>query len=395
MNPHLGRPLRYGMVGGGPGAFIGGVHRMASALDREWELVAGAFSSEAKRSRRGGRELGLDPGRVYGSYGEMARAEANLPDEERIEAVSIVTPNHLHHPIATAFLQAGVDVVCDKPMTTTVAEAEELCLGVRESGRVFALTYNYTGYPMAKEARHLVRTGRVGGVRKVVAEYRQGWLATRLEGEGHKQAEWRQDPKRAGGSSALADIGSHLHNLVRYVTGLRIDAIFADLSTHVGGRVLEDDAGILVRFAGGARGVFNVSQVAAGEENGLELRVHGERGTLHWRQEDPNRLHLLRRERPRETITRGSPWLSAPALHAARLPPGHPEGFIEAFANIYRSAGRAIGARIAGVQTHPLDREFPDHRDGLAGVRFVARAIESHARGGWIQVEEDQVEGEQ
>ena len=278
VNPFLGRKLRYGMVGGGPGAFIGAVHRMAAALDGEWELVAGAFSASAKRSREQGRALGLDPARVYDGFAEMAETEAALDPGRRIEAVSVVVPNHLHCRVAKTFLDAGFHVVCDKPMAASLKEAEDLGRQVEQSGRVFALTHNYTGFPMAKEARHVVRSGRLGGVRKVVAEYQQGWLATPLERAGHKQAAWRLDPSLAGPSSAVSDIGSHVHNLVRYVAGLEIDALFAELASLVPERALEDDAGILVRFEGGAQGAFLISQVAAGEENGLRLRVYGEAG---------------------------------------------------------------------------------------------------------------------
>ncbi len=371
------------MVGGGPGAFIGAVHRMAAALDGEWELVAGAFASCPERSLEQGRALGLDAKRVYGSFEEMAAAEAALGEDRRIDAVSIVTPNHLHRPVALAFLQRGIHVVCDKPMTRSVAGAEALCLEVERTGLIFALTHNYTGYPMVKEGRYLVRSGRLGAVRKVVAEYPQGWLSTRLEGTGHKQAAWRQDPAQAGPSSALGDIGSHLHSLVRYVTGLRIEAVFAELASLVPGRVMEDDAGILVRFAGGARGVCYASQVSAGEENGLALRVYGEKGGLSWRQEDPNVLHLLFPDAPRERLSRGSSYLCDAARHVSRLPPGHPEGFIEAFANIYRSAGRVAGAAIAGVEPDPLDRDFPDHGDGLLGARFIAGVLDAAAQGRW------------
>ena len=372
------------MVGGGPGAFIGGVHRMAAALDGEFELVAGAFAAQAERSREQGRTLGLDERRVYSSFVEMVETEAALDRDRRIEAVSIVTPNHLHHPVATAFLNAGIAVVCDKPMTTTLADAEDLCDTVERTGLTFALTHNYTGYPMVKEARYLVRSGQLGTVRKVVAEYPQGWLSTPLEETGHKQASWRQDPDRAGWSSAVGDIGTHAHNLACYVTGLEIDAVFADLSAQVPGRVMEDDAGMLVRFGGGARGVLMASQVSTGEENGLALRIYGEKGGLVWRQERPDELHLLFPDAPRQTLTRGSPWLSAEARHATRLPPGHPEGFIEAFANIYRGAGRVIGAALAGVEADPLDRDFPDHVDGARGMRFIESVLKSDARERWV-----------
>ena len=387
MNPHLGRKLRYGMVGGGPGAFVGVIHRMAAALDGEFELVGGAFASQPERSRDQGDALGLDARRVYGTFREMAEAEAALGPDRRIDAVSVVTPNHLHHPVATAFLEAGIHVLCDKPMTTTVADAKDLCRTVERTGLTFALTHNYTGYPMVKEARHLVRSGRLGALRKVVAEYPQGWLGTRLEATGHKQASWRQDPAQAGPSSAVGDIGSHLDNLVHYVTGLEIEAVFAELATLVPGRAMEDDAGILVRFAGGARGVFCASQVSTGEENGLALRVYGAEAGLVWRQEEPNGLDLRFPDSPAQRLTRGSPWLGAAAGHATRLPPGHPEGFIEAFANIYRCAGRVIGAGIAGVQADPLDHDFPDHMDGLRGMRFIEAVLDSAASGRWAAVQ--------
>ena len=383
MNPYLGRKLRYGMVGGGPGAFVGAIHRRAAALDGEFELVAGAFASQPERSREQGDALGLDTRRVYGTFREMAEAEAALGQDRCIDAVSVVTPNHLHHPVATAFLEAGIHVFCDKPMTTTVADAEDLCRTVERTGLTFALTHNYTGYPMVKEARHLVRSGRLGAVRKVVAEYPQGWLGTRLEATGHKQAGWRQDPSQAGPSSAVGDIGSHLDNLVRYVTGLEIEAVFAELATLVPGRAMEDDAAILVRFAGGARGVYCASQVSTGEENGLTLRIYGERAGLVWRQEDPNILDLRFPDSPAQRLTRGSPWLCAAAGHATRLPPGHPEGFIEAFANIYRCAGRVIGAGIAGKPADPLEDDFPDQKDGLRGVRFIQGVLDAAERGRW------------
>ena len=372
------------MVGGGPGAFIGAVHRMAAALDGEWELVAGAFSASAKRSREQGRALGLDPTRVYDGFAEMAETEAALDPGRRIEAVSVVVPNHLHCRVAKTFLDAGFHVVCDKPMAASLKEAEDLGRQVEQSGRVFALTHNYTGFPMAKEARHVVRSGRLGGVRKVVAEYQQGWLATPLERAGHKQAAWRLDPSLAGPSSAVSDIGSHVHNLVRYVAGLEIDALFAELASLVPERALEDDAGILVRFEGGAQGAFLISQVAAGEENGLRLRVYGEAGGLDWRQERPDELRLMSLDGPRQTLRRGNPYLSEPTRRAARLPAGHPEGFVEAFANVYRNAGRTIGAAIAGADAGPLDRDFPDHADGLAGMRFTEAVLRSFASQKWV-----------
>ncbi len=380
------------MVGGGPGAFIGAVHRMAAALDGEWELVAGAFSSQPERSREQGRLLGLDPGRVHDSWRDMAEAEASRPDGSRINAVVIVTPNHLHHPIAATFLNAGVHVVCDKPMTTTVRDAEDLCNIVKRTGRIFALTHNYTGYPMIAEAREIVRSGRLGRVRKVVAHYLQGWLAMQLEKTGHRQAGWRQDPAQAGPSSAVGDIGTHVDNLVRHVTGLETASLLADFTTFVPGRALEDDATVLVRFVGGARGVYAISQVATGEENGLALRIYGDRAGLLWRQEEPNSLDLLPIDGPRQRLTRGGMGLGGATAWATRLPPGHPEGFIEGFANLYRSVGRAIRG---GKGAAAMDGGFPDHTDGLLGMRFVEGTVESAATGGWVALAADSAAAEQ
>lgn len=384
MNPFLGRKLRYGMVGGGPGAFIGGVHRMAAVLDGEWVLAAGAFSSSPERSRDLGRLLGLPVARAYGSYADMAEAEAALPASERLDAVVIVTPNHLHYPVARTFLEAGIHVVCDKPLTVSLAEAEALADVVEHTGLVCAVTFNYTGYPMVKEARAVVREGRLGTIRKVVAEYSQGWLSERLEETGHKQAAWRLDPAQAGPSSAMADIGSHVYNLVDYVADVPIEEVFADLASLVPGRTMEDDGSVLVRFAGGARGIFHVSQVSTGEENGLRIRVYGESGGLDWRQERPDELRLLFRDAPAERLTRGSPGLSVAAQRAARLPAGHPEGFLGALANLYRNAGRTIGAALAGTTPDTLDLDFPNHADGAGAVRFVDRVLRSAQDERWV-----------
>jgi len=370
--------LRFGMVGGGPGAFIGDVHRMAATLDGEAELVAGAFSSDPGRSGQKGAELGLAGDRVYASFEEMAAAEALLPDGVRIDFVVIATPNHLHHPVAAAFLDAGFHVVCDKPMTNTVAEADDLVRRVRESGRVFVLTHNYTGYPMVKEARALVAAGRLGTIRKVVAEYPQGWLARPLEEEGQKQASWRTDPVRGGAALALGDIGSHAENLARYVTGLEIEALCADLTTFVEGRTLEDDANLLIRYRGGARGVLYASQISVGEENALSLRVYGTEASLAWRQEAPDELWLKTPDGPEQVLRRGNGYLSAPAHAATRLPAGHPEGFIEAFANVYRGG-------MAAMRGEPSALDFPTVEDGARGVRFIHSAVESGRTGGWVE----------
>ena len=367
------------MVGGGPGAFIGAVHRMAAALDGEYELVAGAFSATPDSSREMGRELGLDPSRVYDSYVEMATAEASLPPEDRIEVVSIVTPNHLHHPVARAFLEGDVHVICDKPLTTTVADAEDLCRLAAGRDRLFAVTYNYTGYPLVKEARERVGAGELGDVRKVVVEYSQGWLATLLEAQGQKQAEWRGDPEKAGPSSALADIGSHAHNLVRYVTGLEVRRLFADVGTVVEGRTMEDDANVILELDGGTRGLLFVSQVATGERNHLRLRVYGSDGGLDWSQEEPNRLRLIEADGSERIVFRGAGASSASAAASTRLPGGHPEGFIESFANIYR----AVAHTLRGEAT-VLAGDYPAAQAGARGVHFIAKALESGGAGTWV-----------
>lgn len=378
------RKIRYGMVGGGPGAFIGAVHRSAAALDGEIELVAGAFSSSSERSREQGVALCLDPARVYGSYSEMAERESRLPDGDRIDFVSIVTPNDSHFAIARTFIEAGFHVVCDKPMTTTIEDAEALCRLVARKGVVFALTHNYTGYPMVKQARELVGAGRLGQIRKVVVEYPQGWLATLLEKKGLRQAVWRTDPKRAGISSAVGDIGSHAENLVHYVTGLEIESLIADTTTFVDGRQLEDDANVLIHYLGGARGILYASQISVGEENNLRVRVYGTEASLEWHQEHPNYLYLRYQDRPEEVFKRGNPYLSSAAAHASRLPSGHPEAFIEAFANIYRNAARVMAARIQGGDPDPLDLDFPTVFDGARGVHFIHRVIESGVSRSWI-----------
>lgn len=380
----LNRKLRYGMVGGGPGAFIGAVHRKAAALDGEIELVAGAFSSDPEKSRRQGRELNLDPARVYGSFEEMADREAALPEGERIDFVSIVTPNHMHFAPAKAFIERGIHVVCDKPMTTTVEDAEALCRLVAQHGVVFALTHNYTGYPMVKQARQMVREGRLGQIRKVVVEYPQGWLAQLVEAEGSKQAAWRTDPTRAGVSSAIGDIGSHAENLARYVTGLEIEALCADLTTFVPGRQLEDDANMLVHYSGGARGVLYCSQISVGEENNLRLRVYGTEAALEWHQEHPNYLYVRHNDGPEEVFKRGNGYLYPVTQHNSRLPSGHPEAFIEAFANVYVNAGRTIAARLAGEAPTEFDLDFPTVQDGAVGVHFIHKAVESGRRRDWI-----------
>jgi len=383
----LNRTIRYGMVGGGPSAFIGEVHRRAARLDGEMELTAGAFSSDPDKSRRMGRELHLAEDRVYGSYDEMAECEAALPDDERIDVVSIVTPNHLHFEVARTFIERGFHVVCDKPLTTTLEDAEALCRLVSERDVVFALTHNYAGYPMVKQARELVHEGELGEIRKVVAEYPQGWLATALEKAGDKQAAWRTDPERAGVSAAIGDIGSHAEHLARYVTDLNAEALFAETTSFVEGRALEDDATILVRYEGGARGLLYCSQVSVGEKNSLRLRVYGTKASLDWQQEAPNQLAVRYADAPDETYERGGAYLAGAAQANARLPAGHPEGFIEAFANVYRAVAADIAARSddGGSTSELLD--YPTVRDGALGVHFIHKAIESAEREKWVDAQ--------
>ena len=380
----LGRKIRYGMVGGGPGAFIGAVHRKAAALDGEIELVAGAFSSDPEKSRQQGEELLLDSSRVYSSYQEMAEQESLLPDGERIDFVSIVTPNHVHFHVAKVFIEAGFHVVCDKPMTNTLEDAESLCKLVSKHGTVFALTHNYTGYPMVKQARELVRNGELGEIRKVVVEYPQGWLATLLEAEGAKQAVWRTDPNQAGVSSCIGDIGSHAENLARYITELEIEEICADLTTFVSGRQLEDDGNLLVHYKGGARGILYASQISVGEENDINIRVYGTKASLKWRQENPNYLSVKYPDGPEHVYKRGNDYLSEIAIHNSRIPFGHPEAFIEAFANIYVNASRSIASKIAGHDLGTFDSDFPTVQDGAIGVHFIHKAVESGKARAWI-----------
>lgn len=366
-----------GMVGGGEGAFIGAVHRMAAALDGGIDLVAGALSSTPERSRRSGRALGLDEARTYPTWEAMLAGELARPPGERIHLVSVVTPNDLHYPVARAFAEAGIHVVCDKPLVHSSQQAADLLRVVAASGVIFAVTYNYTGYPMVREARERVRRGELGEVRKVIVEYNQGWLATRLEASGNKQAGWRTDPTRSGLAGAVGDIGSHAENLAATVTGLELGALCADLTTFVPGRALDDDANMLLRFTNGARGVLWCSQVEIGAENDLRLRVYGTRGSLSWRQEDPDTLELSLLDAPTQLLRRGQPFLSPAAQAATRLPGGHPEAFLEAFANIYRGVAEAVRARQEGRAPDPLLADFPTLEDGARGVYFIEKAVES------------------
>jgi len=372
--------LRYAMVGGGRDAFIGAVHRHALALDGQFELVAGALSSSPEKAKASGEDLGLPDARNHGSWQALLADELKRPSDERIDLVVIVTPNHLHHEVARAFVDAGFHVVCDKPLVHTSAQADELAARVAAQGTLFAVTYNYTGYPMVRQAREMVKSGAIGAVRKVIVEYHQGWLATQLEATANKQAGWRTDPSKSGIAGAIGDIGSHAENLAATVTGLAIESLCADLTAFVPGRRLDDDASLLLRFTNGARGVLLASQVVVGHENDLRLRVLGERGTLDWRQEEPNQLVHSPLDAPRTILTRNSPWLSEPARRACRLPPGHPEAFIEAFANLYAGVAADLRARLAGgAPASQQEADYPRIGDGVRGVRFIEKTVESAA----------------
>ena len=369
------RKLRMGMVGGGRGAFIGAVHRMAACLDGGVEFVAGALSSTPDKAIASGKDLGLADDRNYTTWQEMVERESVLPKGKRIDFVSVVTPNDAHFEIAMAFVRAGINVVCDKPLVHTVEQANALIVAVREADVVFAVTYNYSGYPMVKQAQHLVAKGELGDVRKIIVEYNQGWLADKLEATGQKQAEWRTDPARSGIGGAIGDIGSHAEQLVAYVTGLEMESICADLTTFVPGRRLDDDANLLIRFTNGARGILTASQVCVGNENDLRLRVWGTKGGLDWRQEEPNALIVKMKGEPERTMRRGNDYLGESAKGATRLPTGHPEAFIEAFANVYNAACDAIRA---GAGAHGgREFDYPDVFDGARGVHFIERAVAS------------------
>jgi predicted dehydrogenase len=376
--------IRLGMVGGGEGAFIGAVHRIAARLDDRYEFVAGALSSTPDKARRSGAAIGLAPDRIYGDFTEMARKEAARPDG--IEAVAIVTPNHMHGPVARAFLGAGIHVICDKPLTTTLEEARALRALARESQRVFAVTYNYSGYPLVRHAREMVARGELGTIRVVQVEYPQDWLTEALEGTGQKQAEWRTDPGRSGAGGAIGDIGTHAFQLAQFVTGLRPTQLLAELSRFVAGRRVDDNAQILLRYKDGARGALWASQVAPGNENGLQLRVYGSKGGLAWRQDNPNHLLWSPFGQPTQIVTRGSGAVREAGKRVTRIPSGHPEGYLEAFATIYTEAAAAIVARRDGAK---LDAAvtYPGIDDGFDGIAFVDAALRSSAAGGvWTEI---------
>ncbi len=376
------RKLRMGMVGGGRGAFIGAVHRMAARLDGEIDLVAGCFSSDPAKSKASGEDLFLDPARVYATYEEMAKAEAALPADRRIDFVSIVTRNNTHYAVARTFLEAGIHVICDKPLCFTLKEGLKLREIVRKTGKVFALTHNYPGYPMVKEARDWVRAGRLGKLLKIVVEYPQGYATSAFEDAKPSQiANWRMDPNVSGVSNCMGDIGTHAHNLARYITGLEVEEICAELTTFIPGRLLDDDGNCLVRWNGGVKGVLYASQVSHGEENNLNIRVFGTKGSLQWFQENPNELYFKQADVPTQVYRRGNGYVGAAAKGATRTPFAHPEGFIEAFANIYRGAAVAIRDADAGKKAPKGGYDFPTVDDGLAGMAFIETAVKSAKAG--------------
>ncbi|WP_198172874.1 Gfo/Idh/MocA family protein [Hymenobacter ginkgonis] len=378
--------LRLGMIGGGTGAFIGAVHRLAAALDGQYELVAGAFSSNPDTSRASGQLLGLAPDRVYESYQELIEQEKARPENERVQVISIVTPNHLHFAPAKLALESGFDVVLDKPMTFSLAEAKELAAVVATTGRRLCLTHTYTGYPMVKAARQLVAAGTLGTIRKVYVEYPQGWLSKFEEGGANKQAAWRTDPARSGVAGAMGDIGTHAFNLLEYVSGLQVTKLCADINTVVEGRQLDDDGAVLLRLSGHASGVLVATQVAAGEENNVRIRVYGEKGGVEWQQVDANTLQVKMLDRPVEIWRTGGAYAGSYAAHNTRTPAGHPEGYLEAFANLYRNFALTLQADLAGQPAPPEALDYPSIEEGLRGMAFIENVIASgHSIAKWTE----------
>ncbi|MBM1170270.1 Gfo/Idh/MocA family protein [Microvirga arabica] len=381
----LNRRLRLGMVGGGRGAFIGAVHRIAARIDDRWELVAGALSSDPERAKASGEDLLLKPDRIYGDFNEMARRERRLKDG--IDAVAIVTPNHAHAAAARAFLKAGIHVICDKPLTTTRREADQLAKLAHESGLIFAVTHNYTGYPLVRQARAMIQAGELGAIRVVQVEYAQDWLATRMEETGSKQAEWRTDPARSGPAGAVGDIGTHAFNLAEFIVGDEVASLSAELHTFVEGRRLDDNAHMMLRFASGAKGMLWCSQVAAGLENGLKIRVYGEKAGLEWHQENPNYLTFSPLGEPPRTIRRNGYGADEASRAASRIPGGHPEGYLEGFAQLYTDVAEQIVARIEKREPSPFSLQVPTVDQGVRGVRFIEAAVRSSQRkAAWVDL---------
>ena len=375
----MSRKIRYGMVGGGRGAFIGAVHRIAAAMDQQIELVCGAFSSDPERSRASGADLFLPPDRCYGTFEEMIKAEAKLPANKRMDFIAIVTPNYMHFPPAKMALENGFHVLSDKPATFNLAEAKKIRDLVKKTGLLYGLTHNYTGYPLVKEARDMVRTGKLGKIRKVVVEYPQGWLAKRLEASKQKQAAWRTDPKRSGAGGCVGDIGTHAENLAEYITGLQIKELAADITAFVPGRKLDDDVNVLLRFNNGAKGVLHSSQISVGEENNLNIRVYGEIGAIEWHQKEPNSMLVKWPDQPMQVYRAANGYLSDTAKAAGRTPPAHPEGYLEAFANIYKAFANAIRAREEGkkLAKDEAANDFPKIEDGVRGMAFIEAVVKS------------------
>lgn len=380
----MDRRMRIGMVGGGKDAFIGGVHRIALRLDGNYELVAGSFSSNFDNSKETGKDLGLAEDRIYETYQEMAEKESARSDG--IHVVAIVTPNHLHVPIAKIFAEKGIHIICDKPLALSTKEAIELKNIVENNKIIFALTHNYTGYPMVRHARSLIQKNDLGSIRVVQAEYPQDWLTTKAEDSGLKQAEWRTDPKRSGDGGCIGDIGTHAFNLIRFITGLEVDELSADIHTFVKGRLLDDNAQIMLRFKGGAKGAIWSSQVAVGNENNLKIRVFGENGGLEWRQEDPNYLYYTKFGHPTHKITRGSGSASEEANNVTRIPPGHPEGYLEGFANIYSDVYKRLFAQTNKQNYDQSNDCYPTIYDGVEGMRFIETVLESNNNNSkWVE----------
>lgn len=381
----LNRRLRLGMVGGGRDAFIGAVHRIASRLDDRWEFVAGALSSNAEKAKASGADLLLAPDRIYTDFQSMAEAERQRPD--KIDAVAIVTPNHMHAEPAKAFLAAGIHVICDKPLTTSRQEAEELARLASASGLIFAVTHNYTGHPLVRQARSMVEAGDIGAVRVVQVEYAQDWLTDRLEETGQKQASWRTDPAISGPGGSIGDIGTHAFNLAEFITGGTVTSLAADLQSFVPGRRLDDNANMLLRFGNGARGILWCSQVAVGCENGLRIRVYGEKGGLEWHQEQPNTLIYTPAGEPPRLIRRAGAGSNTVSQHASRIPAGHPEGYLEAFAQLYADIAEQLTARLEGREPNAYSLQVPTVDHGLRGVRFIEAAVRSaQNNGGWVEI---------
>lgn len=371
----MGKKIRLGMVGGGQTAFIGGIHRIAARMDGLYEIVCGAFSSNPDISTATGEALGLDNKRVYGTYQAMFEKEKGLPPDERMQVVSIVTPNHLHFEPAKLAMENGFHVILDKPITFTLAEALELKEIIHQTGALFCLTHTYTGYPMVKEARHIIASGQLGTIRKVLVEYPQGWLSTFLEGGNQKQAAWRTDPARSGIAGCMGDIGTHAFNLAEYVTGLAVTKVCAALNKVVDGRLLDDDGAVLLQFNNGATGILVATQVAAGEENNVRIRVYGETGGIEWQQEDANTLQVKWLDAPKQIYRAGTGYLSSFASHNCRTPSGHPEGYLEAFANIYRNFGLTVLSRLEGSEAAAEWRDFPGVEEGIRGMAFVETVV--------------------